>query len=200
MKIGLYGGTFSPPHAAHVRAAKLFIKEAYLDRLIVMPAGIPPHKVADKWGKSETRLEMTCLAFSDFACVSDYEIKKEGRSYTVETLKHLKEIYPQDELYMLVGEDMFLSLETWREPEVIMGMCTVVALRRKGTENAVMEEAAERYRKLYGATVLLMEDEPFEMSSTEIRNKIAAGEDMQEYLIPEVAEYIKKNNLYKNDK
>lgn len=199
MKIGLYGGTFSPPHAAHVRAAKLFVKEAGLDTLIVMPAGIPPHKTADKWGKSEIRLEMTCLAFSDFACVSDYEIKKEGRSYTVETLKHLKELYPEDELYMLVGEDMFLSLETWREPEAVMGMCTVVAIRRKGTDNAVMEEAAEKYRRLFGARVILIEDEPFEISSTEIRNKIAAGEDLGELLTPSVAEYIKNNNLYEDD-
>lgn len=200
MKIGLYGGTFSPPHAAHVRAAKLFVREACLDSLIVMPAGIPPHKVADKWGKSEIRLEMTCLAFSDFAAVSDYEIKKEGRSYTVETLRYLKKIYPEDDLYMLVGEDMFLSLETWREPSAIMEMCTVVAIRRKGIENSVMEEAATRYISLYGAKVILIEDEPFEMSSTEIRNKIAAGEDLGELLPLSVAEYIKNNNLYKDDK
>ena len=199
MKIGLYGGTFSPPHTAHVRAARLFIREAGLDRLIVMPAGIPPHKSADKWGTGEIRLEMTRLAFSDLACVSDYEIKKEGRSYTVETLRFLKKKYPKDELYMLVGEDMFLSLESWREPRGIMELCTVVAMRRKGIENAVMEEAAKRYTSLYGARVLLIEDEPFEMSSTEIRNRIAAGEDTKDLLSTAVADYIKKNKLYKDE-
>ncbi len=199
MKIGLYGGTFSPPHVAHVRAAKLFVKEAGLDSLIVMPAGIPPHKSADKWGKADIRLEMTRLAFSDFARVWDYEIKKEGRSYTVETLRHLREKYPKDELYMLVGQDMFLSLETWREPQAIMKLCTIVAIRRKGIENVVMEEAAEKYKTLYGAKVILIEDEPFEMSSTEIRNKIAAGGDTREFLTPAVAEYIENNKLYKDE-
>lgn len=199
MKIGLYGGTFSPPHSAHVRAAKLFIREAALDRLYVMPAGIPPHKIADKWGSTEYRLEMTRRAFSSFAEVSDYEIQKEGRSYTVETLRYLKELCPEDELYMLVGEDMFLSFDSWKAPDEIMKLATVVALRRKGGDISVLEDAAEGYKERYGAKIMIIEDEPMEVSSTQIRNLIAAGEDADHLLPESVSEYIKENNLYKNE-
>lgn len=199
MKTGLYGGTFSPPHLAHVRAAKLFVKEAALDRLIVMPAGIPPHKIADEWGKSEYRLEMTRRAFSSFATVSDYEIKKEGRSYTVETLRYLRECCPEDELYMLVGEDMFLSFDSWKSPDEIMKLATIVALRRKGGDISVLERAAEDYRARYGAKIMIIEDEPMEVSSTQIRNLIAAGESADRLLPEGVSEYIKENNLYKNE-
>ncbi len=199
MKIGLYGGTFSPPHSAHVRAAKLFIREAALDKLYVMPAGIPPHKVADKWGSGEYRLSMTCRAFSDFAEVSDYEIQKEGRSYTVETLRYLKERHPCDELYMLVGEDMFFSFDSWKSPDEIMKLATIVALRRKGGELSEMEAVAEDYKSRYGAKIILIEDEPFEVSSTQIRNMIAEGKDTNGLLPESVLEYIKEHNLYKNE-
>ena len=199
MNIGLYGGTFSPPHSAHVRAAKLFIEAAALDRLYVMPAGIPPHKVADKWGSAHYRLEMTCRAFSDFAEVSDYEIQKEGRSYTVETLRCLKEKHPEDRLFMLIGEDMFLSLDTWRAPDEIMALATIVALRRKDGDLSVMEAKAEEYKSRYGAKIILIEDEPLEVSSTQIRNMIAEGKDTGDLLPESVLEYIKEHNLYKNE-
>ena len=199
MKIGLYGGTFSPPHSAHVRAAKLFIREAAIDRLYVMPAGIPPHKIADKWGSALYRLEMTRRAFSDFATVSDYEIRKEGRSYTVETLRYLKKEHPDDELFMLIGEDMFLSLDSWRAPEEIMSLATIVALRRNDGDISVMEAKAEDYKRRYGAKIILIEDEPFEVSSTQIRNMIAEGKDTGNLLPESVLEYIKEHGLYKNE-
>ncbi len=197
MKIGLYGGTFSPPHSAHVRAAKLFIKEAALDRLCVMPAGIPPHKEADRWGKACHRLEMTRLAFGSFAEISDYEINKEGRSYSVETLRHLKESNPGDDLFMLVGEDMFLSLDTWREPAEIMKLCTVVAMRRADTPVLVMETKKAELEKLFGARIMLLEADPLELSSTEIREKTANGDDTTGLLPEAVAEYIKEHGLYR---
>jgi len=164
-----------------------------------MPAGIPPHKLADEWGKSEYRLEMTRLAFSSFATVSDYEIKKEGRSFTVDTLRYLRESFPSDELYMLVGEDMFLSLDSWKAPDEIMKLATIVALRRKGGDLRVLEGAAEDYKARYSAKIMIIEDEPMEVSSTQIRNLIAAGEDADRLLPEGVSEYIKENNLYKNE-
>lgn len=199
MKIGLYGGTFSPPHIAHVRAAELFFRTVGLDKLWVMPAGIPPHKNADKWGSAVHRLEMSRLAFGHMAEISDYEIKKEGRSYTVETLRHLRELHPGDSIYMLVGEDMFLSLDTWREPGEIMSLCTVVAMRRKDTCADIMRAAETEYRRLYGADIILIDADPIELSSTDIRRRIAKGESTGEYLPASVGEYIKENGLYKNE-
>ena len=169
MRIGLYGGTFSPPHKAHVRAARKFCKAADLDLLYVMPAGIPPHKTTDVRRLAQYRLEMTRLAFSSVGTVSDYEINKEGRSYTVETLRHLKRKHSDDELFMLVGEDMFFRLDQWREHESIMKLCTVVAMRREQTPLSRMEQTADEYREKYGARVIIIDDEPLEVSSTLIR-------------------------------
>ncbi|MBR6675893.1 MAG: nicotinate-nucleotide adenylyltransferase [Clostridia bacterium] len=199
MNIGLYGGTFSPPHIAHVRAARLFIERAELDRLLVMPAGIPPHKQADKWGSADHRLEMTRLAFGSFAEISEYEIAKEGRSYTVETLRYLREKCPSDKLFMLVGEDMFLSLEQWREPAEIMKLCTVVAMRRADMPASVMETKKKELEEAFGANIILMEADPLELSSTEVREKTAKGEDTKALLPDAVYEYIKEHGLYRND-
>ncbi|MBQ4067323.1 MAG: nicotinate-nucleotide adenylyltransferase [Clostridia bacterium] len=199
MRIGLYGGTFSPPHNGHIRAARLFLREARLDKLYIMPAGIPPHKKADAWGDGDSRLEMAALAFGEFSEISDYEIRKSGRSYTVETLRYLKEKHPEDELFMLVGEDMFLSLDTWKAPEEIMKLCKIVTMRREATPQCVMEAAAEDYRRRYGACVKVLEAEPLRASSTDIREKIAKGESVSEFLPSNVAEYICVNGLYRND-
>jgi len=199
MNIGLYGGTFSPPHIAHRRSAELFAAAASLDKLYVMPAGIPPHKTADRWGRAEYRLEMARLAFEDIAEVSDYEITKEGRSYTVDTLRWLKARHPDSHLHMLVGEDMFLSLDSWREPFEIMKLCTIVAVRRKDTPQTVMEEAARDYKERYGAQIILMEVEPLEVSSTQIREMISRDMDARSLLGERVAEYIKDHGLYRNE-
>ena len=196
MKIGLYGGTFSPPHLAHVRAARLFYEEVSLDKLYVMPAGIPPHKQSDKWGSAVHRLQMTKLAFSTFATVSDYEIKKEGKSYTVETLRYLREKHPSDELYMLVGEDMLYSLDTWRSPEEVMTSCTLVAIRRQDTKMSRLVECAENYKNRYGAKIVFIEETPFDISSTAVRSMIERNDDVSRFLSEEVYEYIKKNKLY----
>ncbi len=199
MRIGLYGGTFSPPHKAHVRAAKLFCTSVDLDKLYVMPAGDPPHKEQDQWGCADARLQMTIKAFSSFAEVSDYEIRKKGKSYTVETLRHLKKIHPNDELYMLLGEDMFFSFCKWYAPDEISSLCTLVAMRRTDTPIEVMEMKAAEYKESYGAKTVLIDADPMELSSTEIRKRIAT-ENKADSLIPRtVAEYINKNGLYRYD-
>ena len=146
MRTGLFGGTFSPPHNGHIRAAELFVEKMLLDRLVVMPAGIPPHKNADPGADTLSRLDMSREAFGAFAQVSDYEISKLGKSYTSETLEYLKRKYPTDELYMLVGEDMFLSLDTWHEPEKVFGLCTVVCLRRSHSSDRLIELAQKNTR------------------------------------------------------
>lgn len=194
MKTGLFGGTFSPPHNGHIRAAKLFIKAAGLDRLIVMPAGIPPHKTADT--DADSRLSMARLAFSDFAFVSDFEIKKEGKSYTVETLKWLRETYPTDELFMLVGEDMFLSLDTWRDPDGIVSLATVAYMRRSHGGAAALEEKRRRYEERWGSRFIYIGEDPTVVSSTKIREMVAAGEDIKGLTGDGVSRYIKENGLY----
>ena len=123
MKIGIYGGTFNPIHLGHMAAAKFAAEYLELDKLLLIPAGIPPHKaMAEDTALPEQRLAMTKLAaqspeLAGVAEVSDIELRREGKSYTVDTLRALREQYPEDQLYLLMGTDMFLTLQYWREPE-----------------------------------------------------------------------------------
>lgn len=195
MKIGLFGGTFSPPHNGHVRAAKLFIKAAKLDRLIVMPAGIPPHKETDT--TSSHRLAMSRLAFSDFAEVSDFEINKSGKSYTVETLEWLHGHYPEDELYMLIGEDMFLTFDTWKNPGRIARLATVTYMRRSSRAPAAMAEKLGEYETKFGKRFLYIGEDPTVVSSTEIRERASEGKEIYGLVPDAVCRYITDRGLYK---
>lgn len=196
MRIGLFGGTFSPPHVGHIRAAELFVSSVGLDRLIIMPAGVPPHKEADAGASADDRLQMARLAFSGIGEVSDFEIKKAGKSYSVETLEWLRETYPDDSLYMLVGEDMFLSLDKWREPEKIVRLATVVYMRRCASDGDILKNKEAEYRNKWGADFIYMGDDPAVVSSTEIRRTLNTG-GFSEFVTPAVGEYIKKNRLYR---
>lgn len=197
MNIGLFGGTFSPPHNGHVCFAKLFVEKASLDKLYIMPAGVPPHKEPDPWGTAQARLEMARLAFGSFAVVSDYEICEAGKSYTYKTLKHLREIYPKDTLLLLVGEDMFLSFDTWKNPGVIFSMATVVCMNRGTASQEKLEATGEVYKKRYGGEVMYLENAPLSVSSTQIRQMCASGQDISRLVPPLVAAYIIENGLYK---
>ena len=116
MKIGMFGGSFNPIHNGHIELAKAMYKELKLDKLLIMPSYIPPHKFVDSAAFPDQRFEMCCLAAKDIDGfeVSNIEIKRQGASYTYLTLKELKAIYPEDELYLLMGADMFMTLQDWK--------------------------------------------------------------------------------------
>lgn len=146
-KIGLYGGTFSPPHYGHIRAAESFISGVELDELYVMPANIPPHKMIDAGDDPKIRLEMCRAAFGDIpkVTVSDYEIEKSGVSYTIDTLEHLTE--NGEEVYLLCGDDMFLTLESWRRGEDILRTANIVLMRRYDGDDTELCVKASEYEK-----------------------------------------------------
>lgn len=197
-KLGLYGGTFDPVHSGHVTAALRFYDELGLDRLIIMPALIPPHKASDA-ESPEDRLEMLRLAFSDCGrniIVSDYEISRGGTSYTYLTLEHLA---PQcDSLFLLCGTDMFLTLDNWVKPEIIFKLCTPVIVRRESHSPEDEIKAAERlYREKYGVECLSITGEPLEVSSTEIREKLINDGCVANLLPEKVDSYIKTKGLYR---
>ena len=200
MKIGLYGGTFSPVHLGHVRAARAFLEDVLPDLLIIMPAGNPPHK--NEWGGvgAQCRFEMCEAAFkavSDRVAVSDYEIKKNAKCYTYETVTHLKEIYPGSDITVLCGEDMILCLDEWFEAEKLMKQCSFKALAR-GSNNKKLKEKIALLNKKYGADISLIAAEPIEISSTEIRNMIANGEDVSSFVPEKVLEIINEKHLYRS--
>lgn len=197
MKIGIYGGTFSPPHNGHLRAAKLFLDTYSFDKLIIMPAGIPPHKSAPTDITPDIRFEMCKRAFSSISEkveVSRFEIDKKARSYTVETVEHF---LGEGSITVLCGEDMILSLDTWFRAEELMKMCSFAAIiRHPGARERVADKIKE-LEKSYGASIDLIDVCALEVSSTQIRERISNNEDISELVPEEVLTVIKKYDLYR---
>ena len=194
--IGLYGGTFAPPHLGHVHAAKVFLASVPLDRLLIMPAGSPPHKTKAAGDTPESRLAMCRAAFGNLPHteISDYEIRKPGKSYTVETLEALAA--PEREITMLCGTDMFLTLDTWHRAPDIFRLCAVACMARDNDACERIRMTAERYRSDYGAGIVLLPGEPLVLSSSEIREGLRSGTDMRAYLPSGVWEICRREGLY----
>lgn len=197
-KIGIYGGTFSPPHLGHVHAAKVFLQQIKPDKLLIIPTCMPPHKIRNEATSAEDRLEMCHLAFSfsDAIEISDIEIVRQGKSYTVDTLRQLSRV--DRELYFLCGTDMFLTMDLWREPQAIFSLCTVVCVQRERDEDvaARLRKKSMEYGERYGAKTIVLHADAYEASSTEIREDTEQGEIRAEKLSPEVAAYIRERGLY----
>ena len=199
MKIGIYGGTFDPPHLGHMEAARAAIAVLGLDKLIFIPAKQPPHKVLSAESAApEQRLEMTRLMadgllLPDVTSVSDLELNRTGKSYTVDTLRVLKERFPEDELWLLMGTDMFLTLQTWYQAEEIMKLAGIAAFARTESDSGEMMDIQGRYlSENYGARVCIVQLPKIrEISSTQVRaNKSGEG------LWPPVWGYILREGLY----
>ena len=205
MKIGIYGGSFNPPHLGHQNAAVEAAEKCALDKLLLIPAGIPPHKVMEQGSPAnEHRLAMTRLMGGQAALQSgvevevlDLEMAREGKSYTVDTLRALRRQYPNDELLLFMGTDMFFSFEGWRAPEEIAELAKVVAFYRNADDSAAAFAAqAERLRARFdGSFEALALDRVIEVSSTALRAGMASGTS-EAMLEPQVYGYILREHLY----
>lgn len=199
---GIYGGTFAPIHLGHIRAANAFYDEVGLDELFVIPTFLPPHKAAGKNDNPQDRLAMARLSFDDNPRrihVSDYEIGCGGTSYTYKTLQHFSA--PGVRLTFLCGTDMFLTLDSWREPSVIFSLARIAHAKRAELPPEVEAQVAERtayFRKTYGAEILHLIQPPCELSSTEIRDRCRLGLDISALVTPQVHDYIAAHRLYGN--
>ena len=199
MRIGIYGGTFAPPHVGHVAAARAFMTQMKLDILYVIPAGIPPHKQVAADDDPRHRLRMCELAFADVegVIVSDCELRRCGKSYTVDTLR---EFYsPEHRLFLLCGTDMMLTLDTWREPEEIFRLCYPIYIRREEDRELDAKIIAKigEYQNRFGAIVRRVVMPPIVLSSTEVRNAVKNGERFDGMVVPAVAAYIREHGLYR---
>lgn len=201
MKLGIYGGTFSPIHNAHVRAAELFLRECCLDELLIIPTRVPPHKQIDGDDDPMQRYEMCRVAFSGIPeiKVSDIEIKRSGKSYTVMTVRELER--EDRELFFLCGTDMILTFDKWFCFEEIMAKCTLVYIRRESNEDlgARLAEKIKHYKEKYNAKIIGISAPAIELSSTDVRELIAAGADAAGLIPPRVLDYINEHGLYKNN-
>lgn len=197
-RIGIFGGSFNPPHLGHILAAKEFYDQLSLDQLILIPAGDPPHKkLSSNSPTAVQRLEMTRLAARDLenALVSDVEICREGLSYTADTIETLRKSYPNDELFLLMGTDMFYSFANWFEPERIVREATVAVARRDAEPEQKIQACAKELEEKLGAKIAFVRNEYLPHSSTSVRAMIVFG-CAESYLAPQVLAYIREQGLY----
>ena len=201
MKIGVYGGTFNPIHTGHMAAAKFAMEYLKLDLLYLIPAGLPPHKaLAEDTPSAEHRLNMTRLAAGAIGGnvkALDIELRRTGKSYTLDTLRELHEEHPEDELYFFMGTDMFLTFHRWYKTEEIAALCTVCAFGRSEADTEELFAVQREYlQKTLGAKVITISlPQIVEISSTQLREKLQNGGG-KEYLHPVVYGYILREGLY----
>jgi nicotinate-nucleotide adenylyltransferase len=200
MRVGIYGGTFSPVHNGHVAAARAFMEQMWLDILYVIPTGVTPHKDMKGDATASDRLEMCRLAFGGMegVIVSDLEMRREGKSYTVDTLRELYD--PDGRLFLLMGTDMLMTLDKWREPDEIFRLCYPVYVRREtdGELDAPIVEKIKSYQEKYGKVVRRIVTPAIELSSTDVRAAVAEGFPIEGAVPPAVADYIHTHGLYRN--
>lgn len=197
MKIGIYGGSFDPIHKGHVHAAENFKEELGLDKVIVIPAYEPPHKKGLAMTPSEHRYNMCMIAFGDMDGfeVSDCEIKRADEGYMSDTIEEIRNIYPDDELYLLLGGDMLLDFRSWHAWSKIADEAVIAASTRKWEEEDTLEREAAVLRS-EGAEVIIVPIDVMEISSTEVREAVKNGDDIASKVPKGVDEYIWNNYLY----
>lgn len=191
-RLGVIGGTFDPVHTGHLLLALSVLEALGLDRVIFVPAADPPHKERrPDMASAEDRFTMVRLATERIPCfqASRLEVERPGKSYTVDTLRQLRRLHPDSQLYLIIGADNVAQLPTWHDPEAILGLCTVVAgSRQVSGPEPPPPELAQRVQTVQTRCV--------EVSSTEIRQRLAAGRPIS-YLVPDrVEEFIRSRRLY----
>jgi nicotinate-nucleotide adenylyltransferase len=206
----LFGGSFDPPHLGHKAMLLHVLKTLSISKVIILPCNIQPLK-AKEFSPAADRLSMCKIQFADpdslsrnlELTVSDYEIKKKGLSYTVDTVKYFKELYPEARIYVLMGEDSFLDIEKWKSPKELFSICSIVVVPRNNSVNKksdVFIKFVEKIKKEYCADIIIIDEFDHPASSTEIRLKLLEGlksEYLEEYLDKDVFNYIRSHNLYK---
>ena len=198
MKIGIYGGTFNPIHTGHIHAAKQAMEFLGLDKLLLIPDRIAPHKEIPSGSPTpRQRLHMLRLAVEGEPGmeVSDIELKREGKSYTYLTVEALREIYPEAELYLLMGTDMFLSFHTWVNPQRITAQATLAVMYRGEKGEAGKIEARKAEMEAAGVRVALVKNDTINISSTQLR-RLIAFRCASEFLPKGVEAYIRDHGLY----
>jgi nicotinate-nucleotide adenylyltransferase len=196
MRIGILGGTFNPPHLGHLVVAQEAYRELGLDQVVLIPAGIPPHKPVDDEPGPEHRLELCRLAVGgdERFAVSDLELRRDGPSFTVDTLDTLRSQSPSDDLFLILGGDIAAGLPKWHQPERVLELATVAIAKRRGTAKAAVDDALAQLKG--GERARFFQMPRIGISSTMVRRRVRAGQPIR-YFVPDgVAHYISRHGLY----
>ena len=195
MRTGLFGGTFDPIHNGHIKVAQTAKNDLQLDRIIFIPAGDPPHKTGKKITNKAHRLAMCRLAAeAEGAAVSDWELTRRAKSYSIDTVRHFTAEYPTDELFFIIGADSFRDMPSWWHYRDLMALCTFVVVSRPDTRP---ETLLDRYEgDETPPRVFFLNDVAMDISSTQIRAKAARGEDVSRLVPAAVNNYMKMHKLY----
>ena len=192
--IGLFGGTFDPVHNGHLQVATKVCEEMNLDEIVMVPAGYPYMK-NDVLTSPENRLRMVELALDDLPkfSVSDTEIRRCGPSYTADTFRELQALRPNKEISVIMGMDAVLSIPRWDNPKEFIDLCKIIAITRPNHQAIEMPKLYEQYEN---ADISILPIETPDISSTEIRERVAEGREFQHMVPKKVAEFITDNKLY----
>ena len=197
--ICIFGGSFDPVHKGHKKLALFIAEKLQPEKMLIIPAGLSPFK-SSTGADNAGRLEMCRLAFpEDIFETSDIEIKRGGKSYTVDTVAEVKELYPDKKLYLLIGSDQLLSFDRWYRYRDILSMVTLVSVSRESSvETERLNEFTDERLRPYGEC-MIFDFEAFEVSSTFLRERLSSGENTELYIDPSVSAYIQKEGLYKDE-
>ena len=196
-RIGLFGGTFDPVHVGHMALAEQVRKDMMLDRIILLPAGNPPHKSQKDITDKLHRFCMLQIAAEPYPyiSVSDYEILKETPNYSYQTIADFREMYPEDEIFFIVGGDSFLNFPKWKEYRKLLTMCPFIVVSRPGISS---EEYPESFRDIVPSPRIFHIHAAYDISSTNVRNMLYVGERADAFLPKGVLEYIEEHELYQH--
>ncbi len=197
-RVGLMGGSFDPIHLGHITIAGEARDALQLSHVLFLPSGRPPHK-AHLGASPAQRLEMTRLAVEPlpWAQASDVEVCRQGTIYTVDTLQILSSQHPEAAFYYIIGADTLLDLPNWRNTQKVCTLCRFICLHRPGVADEAIGTALEDLHSRYGAQVHLVPASGPDISSTEIRRRVARGQSTEGLLPGAVRAYIDRENLYR---
>ena len=195
-RIGIFGGSFNPPHRGHMHLAESVREALALDEVWLIPSKISPHRSMDAYAPEADRLAMCRLAAEEWPWlhVSDYELQSERVSYTWYTVEHFAKTHPDDELWLLMGSDMLLSFSSWYRWQDILRLANVAGIARAPGEDERLNEAAAQLSRF--GEIRVIQVDSFEVSSTKIREMVRKGSVDPCYLSEKIVQYIEERHLY----
>lgn len=197
-RIGILGGTFNPLHLGHLIAAQEVLNKINLDRIVFIPSGDPPHKRKEDLASAKDRYEMVKLSIEDnkYFDISDIEIKRQGKTYTYDTLKELHKIYYGNSIHFIIGYDAFRDIDSWMNIDEVFKLANFIVVNRGQSKDELLEEAKKKEIK-YNTKIDIVNIPNIEISSTNIRDRVNENKSINYLVCDRVREYIFKKGLYR---